>query len=61
MAMKNNVLVSLFIIIVLACLAVGGMASITVIFKSLLYMIGVGALLFVGLYYMVNRLEEETQ
>lgn len=59
--MRKNILIALFILITLACLAVGGMASITVIFKSFLYMIGMGALLFVGLYYTVNRLEEEVQ
>lgn len=57
--MKNNVLIALFILITFACLIIGGVDSINLIFKSALYMMGMGALMFVGLYYMVNRLEEE--
>ena len=59
--MKNNVLIVLFIVITIACLAVGGIGSLNLLLKSVLYMLGMGALLFVGLYYMVNRLEEEVQ
>lgn len=57
--MKNSVLVSLFVFIVLSCVVVSGVESIHLILKSIFYMVGMGALLFVGLAYMVGEFEKE--
>lgn len=57
--MKNNVLLSLFVLVVLACLVITGMESIHLVLKSMLYMAGMGVLLFIGLTYVINGFEEE--
>lgn len=57
--MKNNVLFLFFILITLACVALGGVASIHLVLKSILYMGGMGALLVVGLMYTIGQFEEE--
>lgn len=57
--MKNKVLVSLFVFIVLACVVLGGVGSINLVLKSILYMVSMGALMFVGLAFVLNRGEEE--
>lgn len=57
--MKNYVLISIFILITLACLVIGGVESINLILKSVLYMVGMGALMGVGVVYMARHLDEE--
>ncbi len=57
--MKSNVLISLFIFIVFACVVVSGVESIHLILKSIIYMASMGALLFAGVVYVVDQFEEE--
>ena len=58
--MKNNVLISMFVVIILACVVISGVESIQLILKSILYMVAMSVLMFVGVIYVVNQTEEET-
>lgn len=57
--MKNNVLISLFMLIVLACVVISGVDSIQLILKSIFYMIAMGTLMLMGLVYVVNEADKE--
>lgn len=58
--MKSTLLLSLFVLMTLACLVLGGIDSINLILKSVLYMVSMSVLMGIGVVYMAGRLEEET-
>lgn len=59
--MKNNVLLATFAFIVLACLVVTGMDAFSVILKSIIYMVTMGALLLIGVVLIANQMDTEEQ
>lgn len=49
----------MFVVIILACVVISGVESIQLILKSILYMVAMSVLMFVGVIYVVNQTEDE--
>ncbi|HLR10623.1 MAG TPA: hypothetical protein VK120_04520 [Sporosarcina sp.] len=59
--MKNPILTTLFILITLACVAMGGIDVMSVAAKAFFYMITTGILMVIGIVLVVNHLETEEE
>lgn len=59
--MKNTILAALFVLITLACVAMGGIDMMSVAAKAFFYMITTGILMVIGIVLVINHLESEEE